>query len=233
MTTEIGRAFDGAAVRRGAAVTVAFAAVVLDWLAVRGFGRDQIWTLHGLRLALAVIAALALLALGKWDRGAFGFVIRPAPSVLYWVRTVALLGVVLGAVVAGTMVAIRQMGYRISTDSMFSSSSQFGPFVLEYCVLIVIFEEVIYRLVVCAPAVRIVGAWGTVVLSGVVFALLHSLYLNLLTPGVLGFYGAAGLLLGWAYLRSGSLLVSMALHALGNGAIGAYHAFLLYWEQTR
>lgn len=228
MTTSIGRAFDGPGARRAVAPLVVFAIIVADWLAVRHFGRGRIAELDAVRVALALAAAVALLALARWDRASLGLTLRPAPSVRWWLAATAILGVLVGGASAGAMFVAHRMGYRVIPDSMFTSSAQFGPFVLEYCVLIVLFEETIYRLGVCAASVRLVGPWGAVLLSGVVFTLLHQMYGNLTVTSAV-----AGFVLGWAYLRSGSLLVPMALHALGNGSIGAFHAVLYYVERAR
>jgi membrane protease YdiL (CAAX protease family) len=55
-----------------------------------------------------------------------------------------------------------------------------------------------------------------------VFAWLHQLYGHLSPDNAL-----AGLLLTWAYLRSGSLAVPIAPHALGNALVTAFLVFVL------
>jgi hypothetical protein len=75
-------------------------------------------------------------------------------------------------------------------------------------------EEPIYRLALCVPLVAIIGYWPTIVVSGAVFALLHHRYGNLSPENAL-----AGLLLGWAYLRSGSLALPILLHSVGNALV--------------
>ena len=82
------------------------------------------------------------------------------------------------------------------------------------CVLAPLSEEPIYRIAVCAPLVTLIGRWPTIVVSCILFALIHARYGGLAPDNAL-----AGLLLGWAYLRSGSILVPIALHAIGNALV--------------
>ena len=94
---------------------------------------------------------------------------------------------------------------------------------LPACVNAPIIEETIYRLILCVPAVCLLRPAGAIVLSGAVFAAYH------FTSGVASPDNfVAGYILCWAYLKSGSLLVPMVLHALGNLCIlllqlGAWH----------
>jgi membrane protease YdiL (CAAX protease family) len=68
-----------------------------------------------------------------------------------------------------------------------------------------------------------VGSTVTILLSGVLFALLHAAYGNLAPDNTI-----AGFVLAWAYLRSSSLLVPIVLHALGNLCVFGIHVALFY-----
>jgi membrane protease YdiL (CAAX protease family) len=87
-----------------------------------------------------------------------------------------------------------------------------------------IFEEVIYRLILCAPLAAWRRPWWGVVLSGLTFAALHMLYGN---PSPENLFG--GLFLAWAFLQSGSLLVPVLLHSLGNLCVLAGQIAAWYW----
>lgn len=90
------------------------------------------------------------------------------------------------------------------------------------CVTAPVYEEAIYRIVLCAPLAAILGCRTTIVVSGVVFGLLHVWYGN---PGPDNL--VAGFFLGWAYLKSGTIVVPLAWHALGNGV--ALSAHIVNW----
>ena len=94
------------------------------------------------------------------------------------------------------------------------------------CVAAPVLEELIYRLALCLPLVGIVGRRWTILLSGVVFAALHFRHGN---PGPSNFI--AGFILGWAYLKSGNLLIPIILHSLGNLCVFLVNVGVFYWLQ--
>ena len=67
------------------------------------------------------------------------------------------------------------------------------------------------------------GERMTILLSGFVFAVVHILWGN---PGPDN--QIAGFLLQWAYLRSGTILVPIALHAAGNAVAASLHVASWY-----
>jgi membrane protease YdiL (CAAX protease family) len=69
----------------------------------------------------------------------------------------------------------------------------------------------IYRLVLCVPVAALLRPAPAILLCGAVFSLLHVVYGN---PGPDNLI--AGFFLTWAYLRSESLLLPVALHSAGN-----------------
>lgn len=76
------------------------------------------------------------------------------------------------------------------------------------------FEETIYRWLLVTAVAALGWRWCAVVASGAVFAYLHFVYGN---AGPDNFIG--GYLFAWMYLRSGSILVPLAFHALANGSL--------------
>jgi membrane protease YdiL (CAAX protease family) len=78
------------------------------------------------------------------------------------------------------------------------------------CIVAPLFEEPIYRLILVA-GLRKFPSWAIVAVGGLTFALLHVLYGNFSPDNAV-----AGFFLTWAFLKSESILVPMALHSLGN-----------------
>jgi membrane protease YdiL (CAAX protease family) len=79
------------------------------------------------------------------------------------------------------------------------------------CLFAPTFEELIYRLAICSTLLAWIGRWPTVFVSGLVFGFIH------IANDVAGPDNfIAGYFFAWAYLRSGSLAVQIAMHAAGN-----------------
>jgi membrane protease YdiL (CAAX protease family) len=97
----------------------------------------------------------------------------------------------------------------------FPAPSDFWPWIRHACLPTSIAEEGIYRLVLCVPFAALIGPRWTIVVSGCVFAALHVVYGNLGVDNAI-----AGFILGWAFLKSRSLLVPVAWHSLGNLLVG-------------
>ena len=72
-------------------------------------------------------------------------------------------------------------------------------------------EEVTYRALLALAILPVLGERGTILVGGAIFAMMHVKHGN---PGVDN--QIAGFMLMWAYLRSGTLLVPLAMHAAGN-----------------
>lgn len=170
----------------------------------------------GERLIFGVCGACVLLALARLDVASIGLAM-PKPSVRWWLRATALVGsgfVVVVIAVAGVLYAT---GWVPSIGPL----PPLDEALWDGCIVAPLVEEPVYRLALCAPLVAIAGRWPTIIASGVVFAWLHHRY-DVLAPD----NALAGLLLGWAYLRSESLGVPIFLHALGNALVVVFWAFL-------
>jgi membrane protease YdiL (CAAX protease family) len=85
-------------------------------------------------------------------------------------------------------------------------------------------EEVVYRALLTAAVFPLAGQRGTIVVSGIVFASIHLIGGN---PGPDN--QIAGFLLEWAFLRSGTILVPVALHAAGNLIALGLHVAAWRW----
>ncbi|GEM_PF-294235 len=92
--------------------------------------------------------------------------------------------------------------------------SMIGSRIFSWCVQSPLLEETIYRVVLCVSAINILGRTRTVLLSGVLFAALHFVYGNPSPDNAL-----AGFVLGWAHLKSETIVVPVLMHAGGNLAV--------------
>ena len=79
-------------------------------------------------------------------------------------------------------------------------------------------EETIHRLAFCTAAVAVSGRWPTIAASRLLFGALHIFYGNPDPSNMVG-----GFVLAWSFLKSGSILVPVALHSLGNLGLLAFN----------
>lgn len=166
--------------------------------------------------ALPALAAIGVLyGLAGGDRGTFGFQLRPTQGWGFWA--------VASALAAGCILLLC-VGYCVLLPSAWADNVSMGryirytgiwPRVVFGCIQVPLLEESVYRVILCVALLGVAGRLPTILLSGVLFSILHVIYGN---PGPDNF--VAGFLLGWAYLKSESILVPIAMHAGGNaGAI--------------
>ena len=212
----LGRGFDGP--RLWLAASLAVGSLAVDFLAPQ----YEPFSLNRLLLGAGTLVALACLS----TRGpkAVGLTLRAAPGWKYWPKWSLFAGgvVLLGALLVG---AILGMAGRLEAGPrVFADSSQFAGWLRNACVWAPVEEELLYRGVLIAPLAALLPRWGSVLLGGLVFAALHWHY-GVFAPN----HFFAGLVMTWAFLRSGTLLVPMALHALGNFAVFLVEVVRLYW----
>ena len=167
--------------------------------------------LSTLRAWLFVGCSFVFAWLTGWDLHALGLRLRPAQTWGYWLKASLVLGAIVSGVVGIFLVALPILGKPIPWAAMAKKPEQMASFFVTACIMAPLTEEGIYRFALCLPAARLFGRWPTIVLSGVVFAALHVLY-GRPSPDNL----VAGFVLGWALLKSESLLIPVILHALGN-----------------
>lgn len=195
------------------ACLVAVATLGLDLGTSLGAGYSQS------RLVLGLVAVLVLAWLPGGSPATLGIRRGVDPDWRFWVRKTALLGgiVVLGAL--GVSAVFWAMGHPVWAPPMFHGTAEFWPYLGRACVQAPFEEELIYRVVLCALWRPFLPRKYVVVLGGLAFAGLHGHYGNL-APNHL----FAGLVLTWAYLRSGQWAVPLVLHMLGNFAVFALEA---------
>ncbi len=216
MDTSIGRAFrhDARIARLG--VLLSLMAIAVDFALVKAMPyREQP------RFILAGIAILLLLVLSRGKPASLGLTHRVEPGFRYWVKMTLIIGTAVGAFCLIVLVVMLAVGAKIPSptippDRMLSA-------LWFCCVTAPLLEEPIYRLVLCAPLAAAAGPRPAIVVSGCLFAVLHFVYGN---PGPDNFI--AGFFLAWAYLRSGSIIIPLLLHSLGNAV--AVSSQLINWH---
>jgi membrane protease YdiL (CAAX protease family) len=164
------------------------------------------------RLTLAMIACfvVALVATRSPDyAAALGFRIAPRQGWLYWFWASAFLGLFLIVVLVITVCALGLP----SGGGQPWSVRRF----LSACLIAPVSEEIVYRLVLCPPAVAWLKAWGGILISGVVFAVAHILAGVASPDNQLG-----GFLLAWIFVKSETIVLPVALHALSNACTFLY-----------
>ena len=218
MRTAIGQSLNASPGRLTAAVTVAVLVVACDLALV-------LWDYHPEstegRGTLALLALATLFWLVRGDTASVGLR-APVQGWWYWGRMTLLIGLVVAACIAVGLGAWVLSGRKLpvyATDPRYLGSS-----FLRMCVNAPVLEEALYRLAVCVPLCVWPGPWAAVAVSGLAFGGLHVAYGNPSPENLVG-----GFLLAWAYLKSGSILVPVLLHALGNLAALAGQVGAWYW----
>ena len=163
----------------------------------------------GWRLAVPIVAVGSFQFLLKVDRPSLGLRLSPVQGWSYWIRATCWIGVVTGTLLLLLVGLAMLVGVEIRIPRQ--TPFQFGSLFLYRCVLAPLVEETTYRVALCSPSVACFGSTATIGVSGVAFALLHVLYGNLGPDNAI-----AGFVLGWAYLKSGSIVLPTILHSLGN-----------------
>jgi CAAX protease family protein len=172
-----------------------------------------------LLIALAAVGLCWIIVAG--DRASLGLALRPLQPWSYWCRvTLVIAGLTLVSIgVFAALVPLLHLEVAIPRTPPAESLSTF----YHMCVTGPLYEEALYRIVLCAPLAAALGPRATILLGGVVFGLLHVVYGN---PGPDNLI--AGFFLGWAFLKSGTITVPLAWHSLGNGLALISHVINWY-----
>ncbi len=155
------------------------------------------------------IALVIFVYLARNDLDAIGVRVRPLPSFRFWLGAMVVLALIMTLLIAGSIVVFLALDKSITPTALPTYQGVWSMVVDAPMV-----EESIYRWLFVTGIVAVAPRWAGVVLSGAVFAYLHFVYNN---PGPDNFIG--GYFFAWMYLRSGSILVPIAFHALGNATL--------------
>jgi membrane protease YdiL (CAAX protease family) len=197
----------GVGLSRPVAIAMAIVAALVVAHDLKLLGDFDYW--GGRRDIPPAIAVALFVYLSRDNLDAIGVRVRPLPSLRFWLGTTLVLALIMALLIAGTIVVYLALDKAMPPPAL--------PTYQHAWVAVVdapIVEESIYRWLFVTGIVAVAPRWAGVVLSGAVFAYLHFVYNN---PGPDNFIG--GYFFAWMYLRSGSILVPIAFHALANGTL--------------
>jgi membrane protease YdiL (CAAX protease family) len=211
----IGQGLRGNPRVKAAGCCIAILAVGIDFYAARSPSLTMV------RSTTAIVAIGLLLLIARGDRQSLGLTPRPLQPWSYWCRVTLLIGGIMLVPIGVFSALVLMLDWPVAIPRMHPDSV---PRVFcGMCVIAPLSEEAIYRVVLCAPLAAAFGNRITILVSGVVFGLLHVVYGN---PGPDNL--VAGFFLGWAYLKSGTIVVPLAWHSLGN--VVALGAQVINWH---
>ena len=214
--TTIGRSLEPP-IKGPIAAAVGLFVVAADLLLVwRG---EHSYTCH--RAALPVLALIAYLSLSRGDLATTGLVLHVRHGIGYWAKAMLAIGLVVSVGLTLSAIAFLGVGAEIPIRGL--PLSLVPSSLMRMCVMAPLIEEATYRLALCTAAAAVLRPRQAIMLSGACFALLHVLYGNPGADNVL-----AGFFLAWAYFKSGSILVPILLHSLGNLCVLAGWVALWY-----
>ena len=185
-------------------------------------GSDAVFTL--IALVLSSLAAICLFAWARWSPLSRSYVSSRPWAALLW-SAVAAAGGVLPSLYVQDMLPAWPEPVQSYVDEAEALASQLlctrGGYAV-VCLLVPVAEEMVFRgaalrtLLAWSPGHR----WAMIALSALLFALAHLNPAQMLHPFVFG------LLLGWMYERTGSVLPGIVFHWANNTA--AYLLFHAY-----
>jgi membrane protease YdiL (CAAX protease family) len=203
---------------RVASGVIASAVVIADlWLVGHGDPSSM-----GLRAVPPMIALAWFLVLFRGDAAPIGLRWRPLPGLRSGIVATACIGAAIGAFIV--IVAATSHGIGRPLPIYVTRPADLWAEFLGMCVLAPIAEEATFRFGLCNGAVPWLKPWGTIAVSGLAFGALHVLYGNAGPDNLI-----AGFVLAWAYLKSGTILVPVVLHSLGNFGVLLARSGAWYW----
>lgn len=223
MITPIGQQLSGSRWRLALASLVGGAAVTADLLLVHvrvtGAAIDPRWL-------LALLPLIAYFLIARGDRRSLGLIAVPIQGWGYWCRATVVLGLLIALLVGGLIAIAWAVCWLIGAELPVYAlpPSLVGHVFVGSCITAPLLEESIYRLALCVPAAVLLRPAGAIAVSGIIFGLLHVVYGN---PGPDNLI--AGFFLAWAFLKSGSIVVPLVWHSLGNLCALAVQVGTWYW----
>jgi membrane protease YdiL (CAAX protease family) len=190
--------------------------LLLSWWQTRLAG------LENGRGAIAVLGLAALVWLCDGDLAAVGLQVRPVQGWQCWIGWGARIGVAVAVCLAIGMAGLLALGMMPTVYT--TPPNRILWMLPAMCIIAPVVEETIYRLALCLPLKAAVGPRTAIAVSGLAFGGLHMLYGNPSPENLVG-----GFFLAWAYLKSGTLLVPVLLHSLGNLCALAAQVGAWYW----
>jgi uncharacterized protein len=176
----------------------------------------------GILDTLTLCGLVAVLCMNEGDASGLGFRATPLRGWSYWVKFSILAGLIVGAIALVYFGGVLWLGWPLHVRRV--DPQDFGSAFVNMCLNAPLYEEIVFRSLLVMAVYPTLGDRGTIVFSGVVFALMHVMC-GATSPE----NQIAGFFLTWAYLRSGSILVPMAMHSAGNAVAMMFQLGYCYW----
>jgi membrane protease YdiL (CAAX protease family) len=158
---------------------------------------------------LILFGLLGVLIVRDGDAGDLGLRLQPDRGWWHWCQLALWLAAGLGVVMLLMMAIFYVAGSSVPVPRIEPESR--WPMFAYTCIYAPVMEELLFRSILTAAVRPLLGDWGTIIASGLLFAAVHILGGNPSPENQIG-----GFLLGWAFLRSRTILVPLAWHAAGN-----------------
>jgi membrane protease YdiL (CAAX protease family) len=184
----------------------------LGLLGLPGVHLHGVWTYLWWTLLFGASGSCLARARG-FGRRALGLVWHAEPSVGFWLRASAWMA---GAIAVGLAAAV--VSSRAGADPFgLCRAAPLGAYDLYDAVIRApVVEEVAFRLLLCGALVGRLSSAANVAVNGALFALVHVVFGGIGPDSAVG-----GFFLAWAFLRSGTIVVPVLLHSVGNAALVA------------
>lgn len=209
--------------------------VYAAWLLATGSSADDVLRAFGggnpeaitapMLVAASALASAATIAVFVWRRWA---VVSPAYmrtrqwGVFAWCA-VAALGTLIPSVALQEL--LPEMPDLSGDTFKLIMDNRYGYFVL--CLLAPFAEELVFRGAVLRSLLGSMGNhWAAIAVSAVIFAVVHA------NPAQMPHALLIGLLLGWMYYRTGSILPAVAVHWVNNTVAYAFYLLFPYWADA-
>ena len=189
------------------ALTVAIVAISIDFLLIH----YRFTFFHFYRIVFTALAVCLLArVIYKGQNKSTGLTLHFNKGLRYWLKAT----LIFAFCDAGLMAIFFLATLKSNGDYSGMDPADLYKTIPKFCLYHSLQEELLYRLILCIPFLRLTGRWWTIIASGFLFAVLHI------------FYGAGvmlvlqcfviGGLFAWAFISSGSILVTLAWHSLSN-----------------
>jgi membrane protease YdiL (CAAX protease family) len=166
----------------------------------------------GLQLTLALTGCLYLGFVASQAPGtatALGFRTAPRQGWFFWLWVCAAIGVV--------QLLVLLIWEQLSGMPLVRPQALTWHEFLSSCVNAPVREEILYRMIPCAPAIALVRSWGGVAISGAIFWFAHYVAgVASLEHLMAGFIGA------WFFVKCETIILPIVTHSLSN-------LFMLMW----
>lgn len=157
----------------------------------------------------ALFGLVAVLVLSGGDARGLGLCLQPARGWWHWCRIGLWLGAAIGFALLAWMGFVYAAGITLPVPRI--EPPQRWPTFVYMCIYAPLLEELLFRSLLIFAVRPTLGDRGAIVTSGVLFAAMHVIGGNASPENQI-----AGFVFAWAFVQSGTVVVPLSWHAIGN-----------------